>query len=357
MTSGKTDRAVAGWLFTCAAFVLGMVVVGGVTRLTRSGLSIVEWQPIAGILPPIGPEAWERAFAAYRETPEARLENHWMALADFKSIYLMEYAHRLLGRVTGLVFLLPLVVFVWQRRLSRAKAATLAGLFALGGLQGALGWYMVKSGLVDAPRVSPYRLTSHLLVALVLFSCLVWAGLSASDARPVLTHDRPGLPQRVAWACLGLLGLTVAWGGLTAGLRAGAVCPTFPTMCGELVPPGVMALSPGIRNLFENALTVQLVHRALALSSAVAVLLTARLVWSSPLRMLGVALVALLSLQILLGAATVVSHVPVALAAMHQANAVLTLGACVILIHALGRVDLGASTATQQSMDALGTPG
>ena len=177
IADGASRRAVAVWLLACAALVLVMVVVGGITRLTHSGLSIVEWQPLVGTLPPLTDSAWQELFAKYRETPEFRLVNHAMTLDGFKRIFWWEYAHRLLGRVIGLVFLLPFLWFLLRRRLDRALAWQLAGVFALGALQGALGWYMVRSGLVDDPRVSHFRLTAHLGVALAIFGAELWIAL------------------------------------------------------------------------------------------------------------------------------------------------------------------------------------
>src|SRR5581483_340518 len=172
--SNRTNRAIATWLFVCAATVMAMVVIGGITRLTRSGLSIVEWNPIVGALPPLGDDAWHAAFDAYKASPEGRLVNASMDLDGFKSIFFVEWLHRLVGRAVGVVVLVPLAYFAFTRRISRARVVRVLGIFALGGVQGFLGWFMVKSGLENDPHVSPYRLMLHLGMALVIFSLFIW---------------------------------------------------------------------------------------------------------------------------------------------------------------------------------------
>lgn len=335
------DRAVAAWLFTTAAFVAAMVVVGGLTRLTRSGLSIVEWKPLVGALPPIGDAAWAEEFARYQATPEYRLVNAGMSLDGFRQIFWVEWAHRLLGRVTGVVFALPLVVFAKKRRVSARQVAAWVGLFALGGVQGAVGWYMVKSGLVDEPHVSPYRLTAHLSVALVLFALLVWSGLDALGAP---AGERPTrAATRLATAALAAVSCAIVWGGLMAGHHAGLVAPTFPTMNGAFVPPGLGATSPLVLDPLSNVVTVHFVHRALAYVAALVALAAGASVLASPgsrrAKSAALALVALVGGQIALGALTVLGRVPIALASLHQTNAVLVLGAAVALVHALARVE------------------
>src|SRR6187455_3439046 len=173
-----SHRAIAAWLLACCALVFAMVVVGGVTRLTHSGLSIVEWQPIVGTLPPLDESQWQRAFDQYRQTPEYKLVNAGMALDEFKRIFWWEYAHRLLGRLIGVAFLIPFLYFLARRRIPDGYGWKMAGTFALGGAQGALGWFMVKSGLVDDPRVSPFRLTAHLVLAFVIFAAMLWVAMS-----------------------------------------------------------------------------------------------------------------------------------------------------------------------------------
>jgi cytochrome c oxidase assembly protein subunit 15 len=336
--SVASRRAVATWLLACAALVLAMVVVGGVTRLTHSGLSIVEWQPLVGALPPLSDSHWQELFAKYRETPEFKLVNHDMTLEGFKRIFWWEYAHRLLGRIIGVVFLLPFLWFLLKRRLDPALAWKLAGVFVLGSLQGVLGWYMVQSGLIDNPRVSHFRLTAHLGVALAIFVAELWIalGLLSSPA------PRDSVNSRLASLALGLVALVFAQalaGGFVAGLRAGLAYNTFPLMNGALLPPEWLMLDPWPLNFLYNMATVQLVHRTLAWLLLVLV----PLLWwrvraadaSFEARLASNALLAMLLIQFALGVATLLTHVALPLAALHQAGAVLLLGAALWCAHAL----------------------
>jgi cytochrome c oxidase assembly protein subunit 15 len=330
-------RAVAAWLLVCAALVGAMVVVGGVTRLTRSGLSIAEWQPLVGALPPLSAADWEALFAKYRETPEFRQVNFDMDLAGFKRIFWWEYAHRLLGRVTGLAFLLPYLWFLAKRKLPGRLAWQLAGVFALGALQGALGWYMVQSGLVDEPRVSHFRLTAHLGLALAILAAQLWLALGLLRAR-----SHPPAPDglaRFALALAALVFLMALSGGFVAGLRAGSAYNTFPLMNGHLVPPEVLMLEPWWRNFLWNMATVQLVHRALGWLLIVLVpvfWLTARAAALAPRARLAChLLLAALALQVSLGIATLLLAVPVPLAAAHQAGAVLLFSSALWIAHEL----------------------
>jgi cytochrome c oxidase assembly protein subunit 15 len=340
-TSAKRpERAVAWWLLVCCALVFAMIVVGGVTRLTHSGLSITEWQPIVGTIPPRNDAQWEEAFAKYRETPEFRQVNHDMTLAGFKRIFWWEYSHRLLGRAIGVVFLLPFVYFLARRRIPEGFGAALGAIFALGALQGAMGWYMVQSGLVDDPRVSQFRLTAHLGIAFLIFAAMLWAALSllSPDRAARLTDTLRGA-RRFAIAFAALVFVMVLSGGFVAGIRAGFAYNTFPLMNGHLVPPEIGMLEPWWQNLFWNMATVQFDHRLLA----VAVLLAAFALWwrlgtpATPhrARVGAVLLLAAIALQIALGIATVVNVVPLALAALHQAGAVLVFAAAVNVAHAL----------------------
>ena len=321
MTSSNR-RAVAAWLLLCAALTCAIVVVGGVTRLTRSGLSIVEWQPLIGALPPLSAADWEALFAKYRATPEYQLVNFGMDLGGFKRIFWWEYFHRLLGRTIGLVYLLPFLWFLVRRRIERPLAWKLWGVFALGALQGALGWYMVKSGLVDDPKVSQFRLTAHLGVALAIISAQLWIALE-------LLRPSAGGRSRFAVALAGLVFLMALSGAMVAGLRAGYAYNTFPLMNGHLIPPEVLVLEPWWRNFEYNMATVQLVHRAFFWLLAVLIPLTW---WAGRGRASAHALLAVFLLQAALGIATLLLGVPVALAVAHQAGAVLLL--VVALTHA-----------------------
>jgi heme a synthase len=331
-------RPVAAWLLVCCALVFAMIVVGGVTRLTHSGLSIVEWQPIVGTLPPMSDADWQTAFAKYQQTPEWKQVNHAMTLAEFKPIFWWEYAHRLLGRAIGVVFLVPLVVFAVRRRVPRGYGWMLAGIFVLGGLQGAMGWYMVASGLVDDPRVSQFRLTAHLAIALLLFAAMLWIALSLLYPERVRSPAHRGA-RRFAFAFAALVFVMACTGGFVAGIRAGFAYNTFPLMNGSIVPPEIFMIEPWWKNFFWNMATVQFDHRAIAWLLAV----LAPILWWKVHRAPGpprarsgaTILLALLALQIALGISTLLLVVPLPLAAAHQAGAVLVFAAALNVAHAL----------------------
>lgn len=329
--TGQDRHRIAAWLFLCAALVFVIVVVGGITRLTHSGLSIVEWQPLVGALPPLSQADWELLFAKYRLTPEFRLVNFDMDLAGFQRIFWWEWIHRLLGRVIGVVFLLPFLWFLLRGRLERPLAWQLAGVFALGALQGALGWYMVASGLVDDPRVSHFRLTAHLGVALAIFAAELWIALGLLAPAPQATAS-PAL-GRAARALAIVVFLMALSGGLVAGLRAGYAYNTFPLMNGHFVPPEILMLEPWWKNLFYNMATVQFVHRGIGWLLLVFVVLFWWRALAAPLtirqRLACHALLLALMVQFTLGVATLLTAVPVALGAAHQGGAVLLLGAAI----------------------------
>ena len=315
-------RAVAAWLFLCATLVFVMIVVGGITRLTESGLSIVEWQPLVGALPPLSQADWELLFQKYRATPQFMKVFPDMDVEGFKTIFWWEYIHRLLGRLIGLVFLLPFLWFLARRKLDRPLAWKLAGLFVLGGLQGAMGWYMVKSGLVDDPRVSHFRLTAHLGLALVILAAELWIAIG-------LLRPEGGKPRGFALLVLGLIFLMALSGGFVAGLRAGHAYNTFPLMNGYLVPPETFMLEPWWRNFLWNPAAIQLVHRGFFW---VLLLLVPLLWWRlvrTPAKLAANHLLGMFFLQAGLGIATVMLKVPVPVAASHQAGAVLLL-ACAL---------------------------
>jgi cytochrome c oxidase assembly protein subunit 15 len=331
-------RAVAVWLLVSATLVFAMVVVGGITRLTHSGLSIVEWQPLVGALPPLSDAQWQELFVKYQRTPEFKLVNFDMDLAGFKRIFWWEYSHRLLGRLIGVVYLLPFLWFLFRRKLDARRAWQLAGIFALGALQGALGWYMVKSGLVDDPRVSHFRLTAHLGLALAIFAAELWVALD------LLAHGRPARSAPTARLAAWLAALVFAMaltGGMVAGLRAGRAYNTFPLMNGHVVPPEIMMLDPWWQNFLYNMATVQFTHRAIAWLLAVLVALfwlrSMRAALGARARLAAHLVFAALVAQAALGIATLVLAVPVPLAAAHQGGAVLLLGAALWAAHELRR--------------------
>jgi heme a synthase len=319
----RDRRRVAGWLLVCAALVFAMALVGGVTRLTRSGLSIVEWQPLVGALPPLSQADWEALFARYRETPEFRLVNFQMTLEGFKSIFWWEYLHRLLGRAIGVVFLVPLLFFQLKRKLDRPLALKLWGIFALGAMQGAMGWIMVQSGLVEDPKVDPVRLSAHLGIALAIFAAELWLALELLAPRKTRVEWLPGALPFVIFA----MALS---GGMVAGLRAGYAYNTFPLMNGHLVPPEVLMLEPWWRNFLYNMAAVQLVHRAFFWLLAVAVPIVW---WRTRDPVAGRALLAAFVVQASLGISTLVLGVPVGLGAAHQAGAVVLLAAALWAAH------------------------
>ncbi|MBI3372226.1 MAG: COX15/CtaA family protein [Betaproteobacteria bacterium] len=336
--AGSARRMVAVWLLCCAALVLVMVVVGGVTRLTHSGLSIVEWQPLIGTIPPLSDADWHEQFAKYRLTPEFQKVNFHMDLAGFKSIFWWEYFHRLLGRGIGVVFLLPMLWFLLRRMVDRPLAWRLAGVFVLGGLQGAMGWYMVKSGLVDDPRVSQFRLTAHLGLALLIFVAMLWIALDLLVPR---RNSSPARRSMAALAMVAVIFLMSLTGGFVAGIRAGKAYNTFPLMNGHWIPPEIFMLEPWWMNFFYNMATVQFVHRSIAWLLAFAVPLlwwhVLREVTDPRARLACHALLAALAAQIVLGIATLALQVPVALGAAHQGGAVVVLACAVWLAHALRR--------------------
>jgi len=332
-------RAVGWWLIACAALVYAMVVVGGVTRLTGSGLSMVQWHPITGVLPPIGENAWQREFDAYRASPEYRHVDRGMSLAQFKRIFWMEYAHRMLGRGVGIAFLVPFLVFVAMRAIPRKMIPRLAGVFVLGGAQGVLGWYMVRSGLVDEPRVSQYRLAAHLSLAVVIYIYLLALALHVFDSRGPERGIAAGTARvgRLALAAAVSVFVTLVMGAFVAGLEAGYVYPTFPKMGGFWVPPGMFETSPWWRNFFENPVAAQFTHRVLALASCLVVIAA----WAASLgtdmprrvRLWAHASLAAVAVQVALGISTLLLHVPAPLAAAHQAGAIALLTCLMGLYH------------------------
>ena len=319
----RDRRRVAGWLLFCAALVFAMVLVGGVTRLTRSGLSIVEWRPLVGALPPLSQADWEALFARYRETPEFRLVNFQMTLEGFKGIFWWEYLHRLLGRAIGFVFLLPYLWFLLKGRLEKPLAWKLAGIFLLGAAQGAMGWIMVQSGLIEDPKVDPVRLSAHLGIALAIFAAELWIALELLAPRRTPVDRLPRALPLVIFA----MALS---GGMVAGLRAGYAYNSFPLMNGHLVPPEVLMLEPWWRNFVYNMAAVQLVHRAFFWLLAVLVPIVW---WRARDTAAGNVLLAAFFLQAALGITTLLLGVPVGFGAAHQGGAVLLLAAALWTAH------------------------
>ena len=339
--SALGNRAIAAWLLTCCFLVFAMISIGGITRLTHSGLSIVEWQPVVGTLPPLSDAQWEETFAKYRKTPEYIEVNQGMNLDSFKGIFWWEYFHRLLGRVIGVVFLLPLLWFAWRGNIERRLLPRLFGIFLLGGMQGAMGWYMVASGLVDDPRVSQYRLTAHLSLAFLIYAAMFWLAMDFLYPPPMdkIGHRKLRHARCHAWVILFLVFMMVITGGFVAGIRAGLAYNTFPLMNGNVFPPELFLLEPWYLNFFNNMATVQFDHRLIAWILALVV----PWFWLR-MRTTGVPararqgsnwLLLLLAAQVTLGIATLLLVVPVPLAAAHQTCAVLVFSAALYVLHAL----------------------
>jgi cytochrome c oxidase assembly protein subunit 15 len=327
--------AISNWLLVVAALVLAMVVVGGITRLTESGLSIVKWEPISGALPPLSDSAWQAEFAAYKQSPQYQLVNSGMSLADFKTIFFWEYVHRLLGRVIGFVFALPLLWFAWKRAIPKGYGWKLVVILALGGLQGAIGWWMVASGLVDRPEVSHIRLAIHLLTALTIFSACLWVALDLRDLARNPGAGPARMPTIGIWA-LCALALQLMYGAYVAGLDAGFAYNTWPKMGDEWFPGGTPMMHPWLKNIVDNPIVVQFIHRWLAFAVAAMIALLAASAWRRGRSRYAVALLVAVALQITLGISTLLSGVMIPLAAAHQGMAVLLLATLLATSHALG---------------------
>ncbi len=342
---GGGSRAVALWLLAVAAMIWVMVALGGATRLTGSGLSIMEWAPLAGALPPMSEAEWRRLYDLYRTIPQYALVNQGFGLEGFKGIFWLEWAHRLWGRLIGLAYALPLLWFWARGRIPEGHGPRLLGLLLLGGLQGAVGWFMVASGFeADRTAVSPYRLVVHLGLALALYAAVLWTALTLLRPAPPVPQGadaaaRASLRRQVR-AAVWLLAAAMLAGGFVAGLRAGFDYNTFPLMDGRLVPEGYRALFPAWRNLTENVAAVQFNHRLLATLAGLAALGAAAAAWrrlpaGDPARGACLALGAATALQYALGVATLLLVVPAWLGTLHQACAVLVLTAALLALHAL----------------------
>ena len=328
-------RPVAMWLFAVAALVAMMIVIGGVTRLTDSGLSMVEWRPWRGLLPPLSTLEWQRVFELYQQSPEFQQLNFWMSLDDFKTIFWWEFIHRVWGRLIGLAFVVPLLWFWVRGALPAQLKPRLIVLLLLGGSQGVIGWWMVKSGLVDDPAVSQYRLATHLLMAMLILGLLLWTALDARGQR-IRAANAGRLSTLV---CFCLLIMTIGAGALVAGLDAGLAYNTFPLMDQQIVPPGYFTLAPWWLNMLENTAAVQFNHRLLAVLAAAAIISNGIYLgytsWAPATRLWAKLSAALAGLQFLLGVAVLLLAVPVSLGALHQFTAVALFAAMIALLHGL----------------------
>ncbi len=335
----RSDRAVAIWLLGCCAMVFAMVVIGGATRLTESGLSITEWRPLSGALPPWSEAEWSRLFEQYRQIPQYQAVFPGMSLGEFKTIFWWEYVHRLWGRLIGIAFALPFLYFLLRGRLDRRFVPRLAWLLLLGALQGALGWYMVQSGLAERTSVSQYRLVAHLALALAIYALLFWTALDL--LQPAKSAAAPAGLRRNLWVIGILAAATILAGGFVAGLDAGRIYNEFPLMGGRLVPAEAFAADPAWASPFEDPATAQFTHRILAVTTLAAILAVwfrTRLGGARPPRTVMHAidlLAGTVALQAGLGIAALLLIVPIALGAAHQAGAVAALSALLWALHAL----------------------
>ena len=334
----RNDRQIAMWLIFCSAVVLGMIMLGGATRLTHSGLSMVEWKPLVGIIPPLSEAQWTTVFEKYKQFPEYQKVNLGMDLQGFKSIFMYEYLHRVLGRLIGIFFFVPFVYFAVRGHIKAGLMPKLVVMFFLGGLQGLLGWYMVKSGLVNDPHVSQYRLTAHLGAAVLIYGYMLWVafGLLSPGAGK---QDR-GTARVARWSLvlLALIYLMILSGGLVAGTRAGFAYSTWPLMGSSFIPSGLYA---NWLSMFEDITTIQFNHRMFAYLLLILVSSFCWLVYKAKVSSqsnLGVLLLMLaLLIQVVLGISTLLLHVPVAVAVAHQGGAIVTFTAMLFASHSLVR--------------------
>ena len=341
MSEATNNKQVAYWLLVCCALVFIMVVLGGVTRLTGSGLSMVDWRPLMGWLPPLSEAEWQRVFELYQQSPEFLKINSHMDVNDFKGIFWLEFLHRLLGRTIGLVFIVPFIYFLARQIIKPAEWPKYLLMFVLGGLQGVLGWYMVKSGLVDNPHVSQYRLTAHLVAAFLIYAFMFWVAMSILfPLQEGRRHDWYGKTAAITV----LICVTIISGGFVAGLKAGEIYNTFPLMGSSFIPPGLFALDPVWRNAFDNMTTVQFDHRILAIATFIVIVI---FWWRSraadlPARAKPAvnALLHTAVLQVVLGISTLLLSVPTVLAATHQGVAMLLFTIALYLVHSLRKVPI-----------------
>lgn len=326
----QNKKALVVWIASVCTLIFIMVVVGGVTRLTHSGLSMVDWQPIMGVIPPIGEVEWQDTFNKYKQFPEYQKLNQHMDLAGFKEIFYWEYGHRVLGRLIGVVFIVPFIFFWLAGRIEKTLKPKLVVALILGGLQGLMGWYMVMSGLVDIPRVSHYRLAAHLMLALVIFAWLFWIILGLLNSSGTKTVGKPGWSRPVSYFLLGLVIVQIIYGAFVAGLRSGFGYNTFPLMNGQFIADAAFMLNPWWLNLFENGAAVQFIHRWIG----ILLLCVTSAVWIAAIRgdygrrftrSSNILFITMVS-QVLIGILTLTFIIPLWLATFHQALA------CILLL-------------------------
>ncbi len=347
-------RYLRAWFWSVAGMTLGVLIVGGITRLTQSGLSIVDWDPLFGVIPPLTEAQWLETFDRYRQFPEYQQLRQGMTLSEFELIFFWEYLHRLLARGIGLVFLVPLLFFWVRGYLTRPLVRRSLALFGLGAAQGVMGWLMVASGLVDRPSVSHFRLAAHLSLAFLIFGFAVWLAreLAVSATRPAIAPRAYRFVSRGLVAVGALLLLQVVWGAFTAGLDAGLYNNTFPLMDGKLVPATLLWLDPPVRNFVHNPVAVQWMHRVLGTLLGLATIGlfigTRRLHTDRLTARLNAMFLALIVVQYLLGVLTLLFFVPVALGVTHQATAMITFGVWVTWLHHVRNLEVGTAPAVRK---------
>ncbi|MBF0448516.1 MAG: COX15/CtaA family protein [Magnetococcales bacterium] len=320
--------------------VAGMVIIGGLTRLTGSGLSMVDWAPILGWFPPLSQEEWLETFNRYQQSPQYIQVNSDMDVEGFKGIFWLEFIHRLFGRLIGIVFLVPFLYFLVRKKIAPKLKPKLLAMFVLGALQGGMGWYMVKSGLIDNPHVSPYRLTAHLGLAVLIYGYMMWVGLGLYFNEGT-TEKNPLFNTLAIFSSIlsGLIFLTLLSGGFVAGLHAGLIYNTFPLMDGEWIPEGYLAMKPVFLNFFENIATVQWNHRFLAMTTLLSLLafgvIALKKNLPEPIKTALYLLLAMAGIQVTLGILTLLYVVPTALASIHQTGAVILFSFSLFTSHRL----------------------
>ncbi len=321
-----SSKEISLWLLSCIVLIYAMIVIGGYTRLSNSGLSIVEWAPISGAIPPLGQTAWAEEFSKYQQSPEYQKINYGMSIEEFKQIFLVEYSHRLLGRIIGIVFLLPFLYFALTKKIPSKDIKYFAVVLVLISLQGGIGWLMVKSGLIDNPHVSQYRLALHLVMACIILIMLIW------KLKPTNSSDLYG------YFSLLLLLLQIASGAFVAGLKAGLVYNSFPLMDGKLLPDGLMIMQPWYLNIFENVVMVQFIHRCLGVINLINLLAyCCRIFTLDHSRKIAILLASIIILQFVLGIFTLILQAPLILALLHQALAIILMITMVASLNITGK--------------------
>lgn len=335
-------RPVLIWLAVIFFMIFLMVAIGGITRLTGSGLSIVDWKPLMGAIPPLNEAEWLEVFDRYKQSPQYIQVNHWMTLGDFKKIFFWEYFHRLFGRLIGLVVLVPGIYFLVRGRMTQTTAWRSFAAFVFGGLQGVLGWYMVKSGLVSIPSVSHFRLAAHLVLAFFVAQWILWMMLDLGERRRGPAVEVANVrPMRIAiWGFIALISVQIIYGAFMAGTKAGWLYPTFPKMGNEWIPSALWQIDTSIWDtLVNHVIVIHFVHRALAyVCLATGLYLAARLLrphWPRPVRVRSAFLAGALVVQFLIGVLTVLLQVPISMAVAHQVGAFVLLSAAVAVAHGL----------------------